>query len=366
MKKYLLIFLLSLCMLPLVAQPRLYVWMQWHDSYADNKALLKEMKELKKHGVDGVCFNAGFDSLHIVAASKAAHKVGLEYHAWIPTMIHAGCDSTWYTVNRLGESAYDKPAYVSYYTTLDPHNPAVGDYLARRYQAVAEIPTVDYVQLDYIRYADVILAEGLWEKYGLIMNGEYPQADYCYCDACVSDFKQKTGIDIRKYTDPSKVKEWAQFRCDAVTALVNKLVDAVHAKGKKVSADVFPGPDSYARWMVRQEWNKWKVDALFPMNYNDFYMEPASWVGKVTAEEVQSVKGTGVPVYSGLFICKDWRNKDKVVDPENSGLLPSEMAEAVHTSLQSGAAGVSLFTPESMTPEHWAELKKALKEAGKK
>lgn len=366
MKKIIPLILFTLCMLPATAQPRLYAWMGWDNKYSDAKELQNTLKELRKHGVDGICFNAGFNIDRITIASKAAKKAGLEYHAWIPTMTQAGCDSTWYTVNRLGESAYDKPVYVSYYTTIDPHNPEVCEFLIKRYQEVAEIPTVDYVQLDYIRYADVILSEGLWEKYNLVMNGEYPKADYCYCDDCVADFKAKTGIDIKCYTDPSKVKEWAQFRCDNVTNLVNKLVAAVHEKGKKISADVFPGPNSYARWMVRQEWNKWNIDAFFPMNYNDFYMQPASWVGKITAEEVESIKGGNVPIYSGLFICKDWQHKDKIIDPENSGLLPSEIAEAVKSSLDAGAAGVSIFTPDSMTPEHWEALEKVLKEAGKK
>ena len=67
-----------------------------------------------------------------------------------------------------------------------------------------------------------------------------------------------------------------QFRYNRITSLVNKIAAAVHAKGKKVSAAVFPGPDSYAKKLVRQEWNKWNIDAFFPMNYNDFYLEPAS------------------------------------------------------------------------------------------
>ena len=96
------------------------------------------------------------------------------------------------------------------------------------------------------------------------MNGEYAKADYCYCNDCVAAFKQQSGIDITKVTDPSKIKEWAQFRCDAVTDLVNAISDAVHAAGKKISADVFPGPKSHAEWMVRQQWNKWKLDAVFP------------------------------------------------------------------------------------------------------
>ena len=211
----------------------------------------------------------------------------------------------------------------------------------------------------------MILARGLWDKYGLVMNGEYAKADFCYCPDCVAAFKKQSGIDITKVCDPSKIKEWAQFRCDAVTALVNHICDAVHAKGKKISADVFPGPKSYAEWMVRQQWNKWNLDAVFPMNYNDFYMEPASWVGKVTKEEAESLKGRNTLLYSGIFICHDWRNKDKVVDPENSGLLPSEIAEAVESSMAAGANGISIFTPNDMTEEHWAELEKVLKKLEK-
>ncbi|ADV43477.1 hypothetical protein [Bacteroides helcogenes] len=356
----LVLLLLVACQTKQEFQVPVYVWQSW-DEATTEESLRNDFTTWKGHGVVGVCFNAGFDNTKISVAAKVAKELGLEYHAWIPTMIQGGQDSTWYTVNRLGESAYDKQAYVPYYTTLDPRNPEVEKFLIEKYSEVADIPEVDYVQLDYIRYADVILARGLWDKYGLNMEKEYPKADYCYCDSCVAVFKAQTGIDIKSVEDPSVCKEWAQFRCDAVTRLVNHLVDAVHAKGKKVSADVFPGPQSYAVWMVRQEWNKWNLDAVFPMNYNDFYMEPASWVGKVTAEEVQSVAAKDMPVYSGLFICKDWQNKDKVVDPENSGLVPSEIAEAVGSSMQAGAKGICLFTPKEMTAEHWVELEKAIR-----
>ena len=80
-----------------------------------------------------------------------------------------------------------------------PNNPDVVNYLVTEYGQIADIPEVDFVHLDYIRYVDVILARGLWEKYGLVMNEEYPTADYCYCDKCVADFKKATGIDIRRW-----------------------------------------------------------------------------------------------------------------------------------------------------------------------
>lgn len=348
------------CTLGCVAKTPVYVWLGY-DSHKTAEQLRADFREWKQHGVVGVCVNCGMDEKRIAEASKVAHEEGLIYHAWIPTMVQAGHDKSWYTVNRLGQSAYDHPAYVPYYTTLDPRNPEVIAWLNEKFAEIASLPDVDYIQLDYIRYADVILARGLWDKYHLVMDKEYPNADYCYCDRCVNDFKQLTGIDIRQVKDPSKVKAWAQFRCDAITNLVNKICATVHAKGKKVSADVFPGPKSHAEWMVRQQWNKWDLDAVFPMNYNDFYLEPASWLKKITKEEVKSEKKKGTPVYSGLFICKDWKNKDKVIDPENSGLLPSEIVTAVNGSMKSGAAGICLFTPYSMTPEHWTALDEVIK-----
>ncbi len=342
-------FLSIICM----AKYPVYIWIHGQQ---DMEKLRSDMLTWKRHGIVGVCVNCGTDIEKIRTCSKLAHEMGLEYHAWVPTMVMGGLTPSWYTVNRKGMSAFDHPAYVPYYTTLDPYNPEVHTYLKDLFIQIAKIPDVDYVQLDYIRYADVILARGLWDKYNLVMNEEYPEADYCYCDRCVEAFRQQTGINIREVKDPSKVKAWAQFRCDAVTDLVNEICKAVHSQGKLVSADVFPGPKSYARWMVRQEWNKWDIDAVFPMNYNDFYLEPAKWVGKVTKEEVKSVKKKGIPVFSGLFICREWQRKSELIDPENSGLLPSEIETAVSGAIKAGAKGICLFTPYSMTDEHWKAL----------
>ncbi|TWV15480.1 hypothetical protein FQ707_00350 [Bacteroidaceae bacterium HV4-6-C5C] len=357
--------LFMLCSVHLTAKTPVYIWQGWDNKTTTEENLKDDFTKWKSQGVTGVCFNTGFDVEKAKIASRIAKSLGLEYHAWMPCMLHAGLNPSWYAVNRLGQSAHDVQVYVPYYTCLDPHNKEVQAWLIEQYCKMAELPDVDYVQLDYIRYPDVILARGLWEKYGLVMNEEYPKADYCYCDDCVAAFKEKTGIDICKVDDPSKCKKWAQFRCDIITDLVNKLASAVHAKGKKISADVFPGPHSHAVWMVRQEWNKWNIDAFFPMNYNDFYLEKASWVGKITRKEVKAVKGK-IPVYSGLFICKDWKNKASVVDPEHSGLVPSEIEEAVAGSMKAGAAGISLFTPKSMTDEHWDALKQVLDKLDKK
>lgn len=358
MKKTFFLLLTLFCALRAAASVPVYVWQGWDDR-TTAETLRRDFAEWRRNGVTGVCFGAKFDLDRIRLASRLAHEAGLEYHAWVPAMVHADCPSDWYVVNRLGQSAATQPAYVDYYRFLDPNNEAVQAFLIEKCRAVAALPDVDYVQLDYIRYPDVVLARGLWAKYGLTMHEEYAPADYCYCDRCVADFLRLSGRDIRRVADPSRDKEWAQFRCDNITRLVNRVAAAVHALGKRVSADVFPGPHSHARRMVRQEWHCWDVDMLFPMNYNDFYLQPASWVRKMVREEVKAV-GKHVPVVSGLFICRDWRNKATVADPEHSGLLPSEMRTAVRGSLRAGAVGISLFTPQSMTAEHWAALRQAL------
>ena len=337
---------------------KVYAW-QGESDKTTEQTLQADFSKWHTHGVNGMCYNAGHDLSKIQRAAKAAHANGMEYHAWIPAMLQHGLDSTLYGINRNGESAYRVQAYVPYYKCLCPNQPGTIEFLTKLYSDVADILEVDYVHLDYIRYVDVILSRGLWEKYGLVMDEEYPTADYCYCDKCVADFKAATGIDIKSVEDPSTCKEWAQFRCDLITKLVGTIADQVHAKGKKVSAAVFPGPDSHARWMVRQEWNKWNIDAFFPMNYNDFYLEPASWLAEIVKEEVESVKGQK-PIFSGLFICRDWQNKANIKDPEGHGLVPSEIEEAVRGSMESGAAGVALFTPGNMTDEHWAAFDKAI------
>ena len=149
-----------------------------------------------------------------------------------------------------------------------------------------------------------------------------------------------------------------QFRYDLITKMVDRLTNVVHDKNKKMTAAVFPGPESQAKKLVRQEWNKWNLDAYYPMNYNDFYLEGTEWIGSVTKEEVAA--SAGKPVYSGLFICPRPENKAAEKDPEGHGLLPEELEAGISESMKNGAAGICLFTPGRMTEEHWAVFQKAI------
>ena len=64
---------------------------------------------------------------------------------------------------------------------------------------------------------------------------------------------------------------------------------------------------------------------------------------------------------SGLFICREWKRKLELEDPEESGLIPAEIATAVKGARDAGAVGICLFTPGSMTQDHWDALAEALK-----
>ncbi|GGX26277.1 hypothetical protein GCM10007384_29280 [Aquimarina muelleri] len=339
----------------------LYAWAQLPQDATDEE-LKKEYQDLKNKGVDGLMYSAGHDPLTYKRVGKIVKQVGMEFHAWIPTMVqnnNPALKPEWYAINRKGESAFDKPAYVSHYQFLCPNREEVYDFLENLYSSIADIEEIDGIHLDYIRFPDVILAEGLWEKYELVMDKEYPQFDYCYCDTCTNDFKSKSGIDIKEIEDPSQVEEWKQFRYDLITNIVNKLADVVHRKNKVINAAVFPGPNSVAKKLVRQEWNKWNLDAFYPMNYNDFYLEDTKWIGELTKEEVSSVSDKK-PVYSGLFICPKPDTKAKEADPENHGLLPEELENAIKESMKNGATGVCLFTPNRMTDAHWKVLQNVI------
>ncbi len=335
-----------------------YVW-QNIGSNVNMDTLQRDFHIWKSHGVTGVCIETR-NLEQIREASARAHAEGLEYHAWVPSMMRNNMPHSWYAVNRLGESADLHPSYVKNYRFLDPANPEVQAYLAEQYLEVAKIPDVDYVRLDFIRYPDVVLASALSQLYGVETPGEYAPADYCYCETCTSTFLEQTGIDITKVADPSLVPQWAQFRCDQLTLFVDRMARAVHEVGKKVSVDVFPGPYSYAEHMVRQQWNQWTVDMFFPMNYNEYYGEKLEWLDSVVKEEVQAAGN--IPVMSGLRICTDWRNKPEHKHPKDFGLTPDELKTALHSSLNAGAKGVCLLSPHRMSPEHWTALEEAIKD----
>lgn len=215
-----------------------------------------------------------------------ARAEDLEVHAWMwsmPCMLDDILKKhpDWYNVNAKGESAATNPAYVDYYKFLDPGRPEVREFVQGAVSELASIAELTGVHLDYIRHPDAILPRGLWSKYNIVQDKVYPQYDYGYSEYERKEFKKKHGIDPLQIKDPTHDRDWMQFRWDMVTDLVNQyLVPAAHAKGKMITAAVFPGP-TMAREMVRQDWGRWNLDAFLPMLYNMYY-EAGPEVGEKT------------------------------------------------------------------------------------
>ncbi len=290
---------------------------QWRERFAG----------LAREGFTGVLVGGGPTDI----LSEAAHANGLEFHRWIWTLNRNGDawvrenHPEWFTVSRNLESSLETPPYVDYYRWLCPTRPEVRQYLRDSILKIARDPSVDGIHLDYIRHCDVILPRGLWSKYDLIQDREYPEFDFCYCDACRSEYSALHGVDPLDLPDPAADETWRRFRWDSVTDLVRILADAVHGiptpqppeamstleagreegadpawssrlrpglPGKAISAAVFPTP-AIARRLVRQAWDEWPMDAFFPMLYHEFYQEELAWIGRGVEEGLRALAREG-------------------------------------------------------------------------
>lgn len=261
-----------------------------------------EFKTLRDFGFHGVLCGGGRKVLEKTV--PIAQKHGLEIHSWMWVMNQPGnkeaqAHPEWYAVSREGHSSLDVRPYVDYYQWLCPNKEEVQEYLINRMLEVAQIDGLAGVQLDYIRFCDVILPKGLWAKYNLVQDHEMPPYDYCYCGTCRSKFKAQTGYDPLDLDDPSQDQKWIQFRYDSITNMVNMIAKEVHGINKKVSASVFATP-SRARKLVRQAWDEWDLDFVFPMIYYDFYEENLDFVESGTREGVNAMKNK--PVYTAQYL----------------------------------------------------------------
>ena len=305
----------------------------------------RQLSAMKSAGIDAILITGSPDFYQrIIPPAKAE---GIEVHAWFPTMMrgeNAQAHPEWYVVSRDGASAAIEPPYVPYYKFLCPSRDDVRQYLAGLVRELGAIDDLASVHLDYIRYPDVILPIALWPKYNIIQDREYPPYDFCYCDVCRARFRKIAGSDPMQLAQPWANREWLQYRHDTITEVVGVLAAEAHAAKKQLTAAVFPTP-SIARALVRQDWTKWKVDAVLPMIYNGFYKEEIAWVERATREGVQALGGR-IPLYSGLYV------------PD---LSPADLAEAVRRAFAGGAAGISLFQGNTLKPEHWEALAAVLR-----
>lgn len=293
----------------------------------DPAALQRRCAEIRAAGIGSLLLGGA-----TAEACRLAAGEGLQTHAWTWTLCRGGeellaAHPEWYVVSREGKSACEHPPYVPYYHFLCPSRPEVREYLRGEVGRLAATEGLAGVHLDYIRFPDVILPRALWEKYGLVQHEELPPFDFCYCAVCREQFRAQTGVDPLELPDPPGHEVWRRFRWDAVTALVNELVQEIHRAGKLATAAVFPSP-RIARRLVRQDWPTWNLDAVLPMVYHSFYNEGIAWIESTVQEGVAALPADR-PLYAGLYL------------PELQGA--GEFEQAVVAALRGGARGVALF-----------------------
>lgn len=336
---------------------------QWVWIGTDTEASADDWKRrfalMRRSGIDAILpeiynsTHAFYESKHLPVGAPWLEKImplaraeGLEVHAWmwsmpcnIPEVVNKHPE--WYVVNRLGESAAVKPAYVPYYKFFCPSREGAREFVKETVTELSQIDGLDGVHLDYIRYPDVILPVALQPKYHIKQDRDFPEYDYCYCDVCRQDFEKRTGADPLKLQDPTESRAWMEFRYDRITRLVNDIyIPIIQKHGKAATAAVFPN------WKdVRQQWSHWNLDAALPMLYNRAYDEGIDWIGKQTEVEVKAMRN-GAPVYSGIMA---------------SGMSPEDIAKAVRVSYAAGSRGLSIFSFQGMTEPLWQSFSEAVR-----
>ena len=318
----------------------------WVHGNGDNPGVWRDrFARLRAAGLRGVLVGGG-DTIRL---AEAARSEGLAFHAWTWILNRSGDGwvkanhPEWFSVSRKGESSLDKPPYVPYYQWLCPSREPVREYLRGVVGEIAAMPGVDGVHLDYIRHPDVILPKALWAKYGLVQDHEMAEFDFCYCEVCRAAFRRESGADPLQLPDPAVSQAWREFRWNSVTGVVARLARAVRERGKLISAAVFPTP-SIARRLVRQAWEQWPLDLVFPMTYHGFYEEGIPWIEGAVREGVAALGGRA-PLHAGLYL------------PD---LQPEQLGEAIAAAKAGGAAGVSVFEMGGLSDGHLAVLKNAL------
>lgn len=318
--------------------PELWVWV--HDSKANQaEGWPAVFDKLAESGVHGVLFGGEVDRLKEIV--PIATERGVEVHAWFWTMNRRDAKPEWLSVNRDGDSLADKMAYVDYYQFMCPALPEVREHIKNNIRKLATVEGLKGLHMDYVRYVDVILPAAIQPNYNLVQDHEFPEFDYGYHPYMRELYREKFGVDPMDIADPENDQRWKQFRYDQVTEAVLEIEELANSLGLQLSAAVFPTPD-IARKLVRQDWDKWPIDSVFPMMYHEFYNKEMDWLDTATRQGVSSLDADQ-ELIAGLFSATY----------KKSG----ELTAAINLTLSAGAKGVALFDYQSMQDHHWAEIR---------
>jgi uncharacterized lipoprotein YddW (UPF0748 family) len=309
---------------------------------------------------------ATFDPLATVLAS--AHAAGLRVHAWVNVNLISSVAELpiaathivhrhpeWVMVPRdlaqeLSRIREESPGYVGKIARwtraqasveglyASPIVPAAADHIVAVVRDLVVRYKVDGVHLDYARY---------------------PTDRFDYSRAAIREFRdavrpslaadKRRDLDAREAVDPllypdTFAEEWKAFRIARLTALVGRLRTTVKTTRAGTAVTVATAPDlQEARDHRLQDWGGWLqsglVDAVCPMAYTP---EPARFAEQIAA--ARDVSG-GRAIWAGIGAYR---------------ITPAQTIENIQTARRLGAAGVVLFSydslvdPQQSTPDYIA------------
>lgn len=311
-----------------------------------NETYTEEFKKYKSAGIDEVLINTGTDPELLERIVPIASQEGLKVHAWIMAMNRPG-DSIalthpeWYAVSKEGKSCFDTRPYVNYYQWLCPTRKESRAHILGLVEGLAKVDGIESVHLDYIRYSDIYLPIGLLPKYNLKQETELPEFDFCYCDVCISEFEKIHHKNPKESENTSVDMEWKNFRLNSIRKVVNESYEIAHKYNKNLTAAVFPYPEM-ADHMVRQRWDKWTIDEVYPMIYHEFYNEEIDWIGYATKQGVEDVQGK-IGINTGVYI-PGFKSAE-------------ELKEAILFAKNNGAKGITFFDGNALTEDQLIIIK---------
>jgi uncharacterized lipoprotein YddW (UPF0748 family) len=295
-----------------------------------------------------------FDPLASVL--QTAHAAGLRVHAWV----NVGLISSAAELPASREHVvYRHPAWLMVprdiaqeLARIEPESPAYAGKLARwtRTQAGVEGLYVSPVSPESVDYTTAIVRD-LARRYpvdGIHFDyARYPNDRFDYSRGAILEFRSairpglsetlRRQLDADERTDlfayPDALPDqWRTFRVSRMTALVTRLHAAVKTERPQALVTVAAGADMREAYDRRlQDWRGWLdaglIDAICPMAYT---IEPARFAEQIAA--ARAVAGTSA-VWAGIGAYR---------------LSPKETIDNIQTARRLGAAGVILFSYDSL------------------
>lgn len=299
---------------------------------------------------------ASFDPLaHVL---ETAHAAGLRVHAWVNVnLVSSAVDlpgAREHLVNRHPEWLMVPRELAQDLATVGPGSPAYVGKLARWARAQSGEIEGLYASPILPRAADhtVAVVREIVRKYAIdgvhLDYARYPSAKFDYGRDAIAEFRaavrpklgeatrrqldDEEGGDVLAYPD-GLPDEWRSFRMARMTALMGRLRAAVKDQRASALVTVAAAPDLNEALDRRlQDWGEWLaaglVDAVCPMAYT---VEPERFAEQIAAARERA---GARQVWAGIGAYR---------------LTPSQTIDNIRTARRLGAAGVVLFSYDSMT-----------------